>query len=263
VLPRPASRLVLTNAAIRWEAARTSDMKSRTFRLLSFSGIDGAGKSTQIEALLQHLQEQGHRFQLFTFWDDAVAFSKYREHLSLRVFKGEKGVGSPDRPIARRDKNVTSWYVVLFRLFLYIFDALRLSAVVSSQVAKDVEFVIFDRYIYDELVNLPFQHWPVRLYVRLLLRIVPSPDSALLLDADPEKAVSRKPEYPLEFVRRNRHAYLNIANIAGMTVLPPSSISETTEIIRKSLLRRRRDADSTVFPRRQALTANSAKTPSG
>lgn len=238
-------------------------MKSHRFRLLSFSGIDGAGKSTQIDALLLHLQERGHRFQLYTFWDDVVAFSQYREDLSLRVFKGEKGVGSPDRPIARRDKNVTSWYVVLLRLFLYIFDALRLSAVVSSQVAKDVEFVVFDRYIYDELANLPLQHWPVRLYVRVLLRIVPRPDSAFLLDADPEKAVSRKPEYPLKFVRRNRHAYLSIANIAGMTVLPPSSISETTEAIRKSIAGRRRDADPTVFPRRQTLTANSAKTPSG
>lgn len=237
-------------------------MKSHRFRLLSFSGIDGAGKSTQIDALLLHLQERGHRFQLYTFWDDVVAFSKYREDLSLRVFKGEKGVGSPDRPIARRDKNVTSWYVVLLRLFLYIFDALRLSAVVSSQVAKDVEFVVFDRYIYDELANLPLQHWPVRLYVRLLLRIVPRPDSAFLLDADPERAVSRKPEYPLEFVRRNRHAYLSIANISGMTVLPPSSMSETTEAIGKSITGRRRDADPTVFPRRQALTANSAKTPS-
>jgi thymidylate kinase len=238
-------------------------MKSHTFRLLSFSGIDGAGKSTQIAALLQHLQEQGHRFQLYTFWDDVASFSNYREHLSLRVFKGEKGVGSPDRPIARRDKNVTSWYVVLLRLFLYIFDALRLSAVVSSHVAKDdVEFVVFDRYIYDELANLP-QHWPARLYVRLLLRIVPRPDSAFLLDADPEKAVLRKPEYPLEFVRRNRHSYLNIANMAGMTVLEPASISETTEVIRKSLKRRMRDADSTVFHGRQALTANNAKTPSG
>jgi len=254
---------VLTNAAIAWEVAKASHMKTHTFRLLSFSGIDGAGKSTQIEAVLQHLQEQGHRFQLYTFWDDVVAFSYYREHLSLRLFKGGKGVGSPDRPIARRDKNVTSWYVVLLRLFLYIFDAFRLSAVVSSQVAKDVEFVVFDRYIYDELANLPFQHWPVRLYVRLLLRIVPRPDSAFLLDADPEKAVSRKPEYPLEFVRRNRHSYLNIANIAGMTVLPPASIPETTEAIRKSLLRRMRDADSTLFHERQARTANSAKTPSG
>jgi thymidylate kinase len=238
-------------------------MKLHKFKLLSFSGIDGAGKSTQIEALLQHLRERGHRVELNTFWDDVVAFSKYREHLSLRVFKGEKGIGSPDRPIARRDKNVTSWYVVLLRLFLYILDALRLSRRVSRQAAKDVDFVVFDRYIYDEMANLPIQHWPSRLYIRLLLGIVPKPDLAFLLDADPEGAVSRKPEYPLEFVRRNRNAYLTIANIAGMTVLPPSSISETTETIRRSLTSVKGDADLTLFPGHPTFTANRAKTPGG
>lgn len=210
-------------------------MKSQKFKVLSFSGIDGAGKSTQIDALLRCLDDRGHRFTRHTFWDDVVAFSRYREHLTLRLFKGEKGVGSPDRPIARRDKNVTTWYMVLLRLFLYIFDAFRLSAVVSREAAKDVEFVIFDRYIYDELANLPLKHWPVRLYVRLLLRIVPRPDLAFLLDADPENAISRKPEYPPEFVHRNRNAYLEMANIAGLTVLAPSSISETTAAIRNSL----------------------------
>ena len=237
-------------------------MKSQKFKLLSFSGIDGAGKSTQIDALLRCMEDRGHRFKLYTFWDDVVAFSKYREHLALRVFKGEKGVGSPDRPIARRDKNVTSWYMVLLRLFLYILDALRLSALVCRQPAKDFEFVIFDRYIYDELANLPLQHWPVRLYVRLLLRIVPRPDLAFLLDADPENAVLRKPEYPLEFVHRNRNAYLEIANIAGITVLAPSSISETTEAIRNALASLKPGAGTVVLPG-HAFPVSTAKTPSG
>ncbi len=237
-------------------------MKSQKFKLLSFSGIDGAGKSTQIDALLRCLDDRGHRFTLYTFWDDVVAFSRYREHLTLRLFKGERGVGSPDQPIARRDKNVTSWYMVWLRLLLYIFDAFRLSAVVSRQAAKDVDFVIFDRYIYDELANLPLQHWPVRLYVRLVLRIVPRPDLAFLLDADPENAVSRKPEYPLEFVHRNRNAYLEIANIAGLTVLGPSSIAETTEAIRNALAELKPGAGTVVLPGHTS-PVSTAKTPSG
>jgi thymidylate kinase len=238
-------------------------MKSPKPKLVSFSGIDGAGKSTQIDALLRYLDDRGHRFKLYTFWDDVVAFSSYREHLSLCIFKGEKGVGSPDRPIARRDKNVTARYMILFRLFLYILDAFRLSAVTSRRAAKDVEFVIFDRYIYDELANLPLQHWLIRFYVRLLLYFVPRPDLALLLDADPENAISRKPEYPLEFVYRNRKAYLEIANIAGLTVLAPCSIPETTEAIRNSLASLKPGASTAVFPAPQAFPASSAKTPSG
>src|SRR5215472_1217318 len=87
--------------------------------LVSFSGIDGAGKSTQIDALVCYLEQSGLGWTLRSFWDDVVAFSSLRERLSLRIFKGDKGVGSPDRPIARRDKNVTSFHVVLLRLFLY------------------------------------------------------------------------------------------------------------------------------------------------
>lgn len=238
-------------------------MKPHKFRLLSFSGIDGAGKSTQIDAVLRRLQDHGQRVQLQTFWDNVVAFSKCREHLSLRLFKGEKGVGSPDRPIARRDKNISSCHVVVLRFFLYFLDAVRLWAVVSRQAGRNVEFVVFDRYIYDQLANLPLQYWPVRLYARSLLRIIPKPDVAFLLDADPEKAVLRKPEYPLEFVRHNRYAYLRIANIAGMLVLPPSSIAETNQAIRGVLAGLKQDADSEVLPGRDSLSASSPKPTSG
>jgi thymidylate kinase len=209
-------------------------MKRRNYTVISFSGIDGAGKSTQIDALLRYLQERGHRVRQYAFWDNVVAFSRYRESLSLRVFKGEKGVGTPERPIARRDKNVTAWYVTVLRLFLYWLDAFRLLAVTSQCETEDSGFVIFDRYIYDELANLPLQYWPVRLYVRLLLLMVPKPNVAILLDAEPETAISRKPEYPLEFVRRNREAYLIIANLADMCVISPSSVAEMTDCIREA-----------------------------
>ena len=237
-------------------------MKPRKFTLLSFSGIDGAGKSSQIEALLSQLEHCRRGCALYSFWDDVVAFSRYRERLSLRWFKGESGIGRPDRPVARRDKNVTSWYMLWIRLFLYACDSFHLSAVVW-RAGQDSEFVVFDRYIYDELANLPLQYWPVRVYVRLLLCLIPKPDVAFLLDARPEDAVARKPEYPLEFVRRNRDAYLAIATFAGMSVLPPASLVETTQSVRTSLstLNRRAECEALSGPR--AFPASSAKNPGG
>jgi len=108
-----------------------------------------------------------------------------------------------------------------------VLDTFRLLAIVSDGAAEDVEFVIFDRYIYDELANLPLQYWPVRFYIRLLLQIAPKPDLAFLLDADPESAISRKPEYPLTFVRKNREAYLALASLTRMSVLPSASVEKT------------------------------------
>jgi thymidylate kinase len=206
-------------------------MRLDSVKVVSFSGIDGAGKSTQIEALCHSLRARGFHCVLCTFWDDVVALSKIRERISLRAFKGDEGIGSPAKPILRRDKNVATWYMTIFRLFLYMLDAFSLSVAVSRSSDSDADFLIFDRYIYDELANLPMKNPAVRLYVRALLRFIPGPDIALFLDADPEAATIRKPEYPLEFVRRNRDAYHRMSRLVGMTVVPPLSIEETTDII--------------------------------
>lgn len=200
-------------------------------KVVSFSGIDGAGKSTQIEALCRSLRNRGFQCVLYTFWDDVVAFSKLRENFSLRAFKGDKGVGSPDKPIVRRDKNVSTWYMTVFRLFLYTLDAFSLSMEVSRTADSETDFLIFDRYIYDELANLPMKNPAVRLYLHALRRFIPRPDIALFLDADPEVATIRKPEYPLEFVRRNRDAYHRMCRLVGMTLIPPLSIEQTTKMI--------------------------------
>jgi len=206
-------------------------MASTNAKIVSFSGIDGAGKSTQIEALLDYLRERSLAAKVYTFWDDVVVFSSFRERVSLSVFKGDRGVGSREKPIVRRDKNVASWYVVTSRLFLYLLDVCGLAVLVSRTSAAKADVVIFDRYLYDELANLPLKRRWARFYIRLLLKCTPKPDLALLLDADPDAACERKPEYPPEFVERNREAYLRLARLAGMTVVPPLTIEETTATI--------------------------------
>src|SRR5438270_5926675 len=169
-------------------------MRLNSVQLLSFSGIDGSGKSTQIELLRSSLQNLGYQSVLLTFWDHVVVFSRLRERMSLKAFKGDKGVGSPDRPIERRDKNVSSWYVIAVRLFFYLCDTLSLCAAVARSADSGADFCIFDRYIYDELANLPLQYGVIRLYVRILLRFIPKPDIAFLADADSVCAYTRNSE---------------------------------------------------------------------
>ena len=211
-------------------------------KVISFSGIDGAGKTTQIEALRDYLRELGFRSALYTFWDNVVVFSSFREHMSFKAFKGDKGIGSADKPIVRRDKNVTSWYITAVRLFFYLLDTYSLRVAVSG--SSDLDFIIFDRYIYDELANLPLHRPAVRFYVSLILLLIPVPDIAFIVDADPEAAHGRKPEYPLEFVRKNREAYIALSQVAqNITVLAPLSPEETTSTIKESVKRRFLRAD--------------------
>src|SRR5579864_7355989 len=156
--------------------------------LVSFSGIDGAGKSTQIEALRARLSEIGARVLLVTFWEDVARLTRIREMTGHALFKGDKGVGTPTRPVHRRDKNVRSWFMTAVRFALYFVDAISLRIAAARALNADADVVIFDRYLYDELANLSLQNPIVHAYVRLLLMLVPQPNICFLLDADPVQA---------------------------------------------------------------------------
>jgi thymidylate kinase len=204
---------------------------------VSFSGIDGAGKSTQIEALRTRLTEAGVCVSLIAFWDDIARLKGIRETTGHKVFKGEKGVGSPEAPVNRRDKNVQSWYMTGVRFFLYFVDAVSLRLVVRRALRSDGEFIIFDRYAYDELANLKLRNPFVRLYVRLIMKLVPQPDVSFLLDADPVQARARKPEYPLDFLVTCRASYMALCDmIGGITVIPPMPVPDVARSVLKHAL---------------------------
>jgi thymidylate kinase len=195
--------------------------------------MDGAGKSTQIAALRLRMTEAGLRVKVVTFWDDVARLKDLREATGHKVFKGEKGVGSPDAPVNRRDKNVQVWYMTGVRFFLYFVDAVSLRLALRRALRTDANFIIFDRYSYDELANLKLRNFFARLYVRLIMKLVPRPDVSFLLDADPVQARARKPEYPLDFLFTCRESYMALSRLIGrMTIVPPMA---TADVSRKVL----------------------------
>ncbi len=209
----------------------------RRCKLVSFSGIDGAGKSTQIEILQDRLQQAGLHVVVITFWDDVARFTRFREATGHALFKGDKGVGTPTAPINRRDKNVRSGLMTALRLGLYFVDAFSLRLVVQKALRSDADFVIFDRYIYDELANLPLRNPGARAYVRLITKLVPRPNISYLLDADPVQARARKPEYPLDFLCASRESYLTLSALAGgLTVVPAMPTPDVERQILKHVL---------------------------
>jgi thymidylate kinase len=195
---------------------------ARKTLLISFSGLDGSGKSTQISNLVRALHDSGYRTKQLAFWDNVVVGTRYREGFVHKAYKSQRGIGAPGKPVERRDKNVRRWYLTVARHLLYFVDAVNLRFVVGSARRSGASVVILDRYIYDELANLPLSSPLTRAYVRFVNWIVPRPDVAYLLDADPEAARARKPEYPVDFMRECRGAYKNLASIVGgITVIPP------------------------------------------
>jgi len=220
-------------------AARGSQPVARGPQLLiSFSGVDGSGKSTQIANLIAFAQQQGLTTTLLAFWDDVVVGTRYREGFVHKVYGSERGIGAPDKPVNRRDKNVRKWYLSLARHGLYLLDALHLVRVIGRARRSGTDVIILDRYIYDELANLPLANPLTRAFVRMVGALVPQPDVAFILDADPEAARARKPEYPVDFMQLCRAAYLRLAQMLGqLTVIPPLPLEDAKREVEAAFVR--------------------------
>jgi thymidylate kinase len=199
--------------------------------LISFSGIDGAGKSTQIDKFWRQLSEAGLSVKHLTFWDDVVPLARLRAGFSHEFLDRHEKIGAADKPVYRKDKNVCAWYLSLARSGLYLMDALCLSRKVAAARKSGADVIIFDRYIYDQLAILPLEHRLTRAFMRLILALVPVPHVAYLLDAEPEAACKRKPEYPVDFLRQYRLSYLQLQPIARLALIPARTVEEVYDAI--------------------------------
>lgn len=203
--------------------------------LISFSGVDGSGKSTQIENLRSALHSAGLSTRLLAFWDNVVVGVRYREGFVHKVYRSERGIGAPGKPVNRQDKNVRRWYLTVARHILYLLDAINLRRIVSREKRSGADVIILDRYIYDELSNLNLANPLSRGFVKLVHGFVPRPDVAYLLDADPVAAYARKPEYPPEFMQECRRTYFELANLLGtMTIIPALELPEAKAAVLKA-----------------------------
>jgi thymidylate kinase len=195
--------------------------------LITFSGIDGAGKTTQIEYLSSFLQERGLRVLRMSFWDDVAVWSRMRAGVSDRAVDFRHAEQTAEASfVPRNNKHVRKWYLTAARWGFYVLDVARLHRLLASQRVRDSDVIIFDRYVYDQIANIYSRSIAARIYGKILLKQTPLPDLALLLDASPTAAFARKPEYPLEFVVQNRESFLHLRELVPQLIIIPDAGAE-------------------------------------
>lgn len=195
--------------------------------VITFSGIDGAGKTTQIEYLSSYLQKQGLRVARLSFWDNVAVWSKMRAGVGDRSADLRRGDEKADLPFApRNNKSVRKWYLTAARSGFYMLDVARLRRILAGQPIKNCDVVIFDRYVYDQIANIYSPSFAARIYGKILSKLTPAPDLAFVIDASPEAAFARKPEYPLEFMHKNRRNFLLLQEVVPQLIIIPVAGAE-------------------------------------
>ncbi|HET9710120.1 MAG TPA: hypothetical protein VFP39_17590 [Gemmatimonadales bacterium] len=209
--------------------------------LITFSGLDGAGKSTLIEFVRATLAGERRTVRVLHLNDDVGIYALVRGWRDR--IRGRRPVelapGTPDprsqklqrpaptgwRGVASRWRTRLIWNKPVRRLLylvdLAIFQCYRLwLETVRGRV------VIMDRYFYDTLVDVT--NGRPRLWTRLLERLTPEPTVPVFLDITPEESFRRKREFSIDYLRHRADVYHTVfARVPGAVRIANTDLERT------------------------------------
>jgi len=223
--------------------------------LISFSGLDGSGKTTQINMISDYLTQNGLKIKCMTMYDDISIARRIRTLFGSaqnRAIKseirkeqrGETQISENNRGSYtevnqdryRRDKNRKENWLVVMRMLTYIGDliVLMLKRIYWEKIKHKI--IIMDRYLYDSVANLHNTNILAKIFIKYFVMMTPKPRIAFLVDIDPHTAYERKPEYPPEYFQERAEAYRQLfRSIKSAKIITVTTIEETQEKIRREI----------------------------
>lgn len=198
-------------------------------KLITFCGLDGCGKTTQIKNLAKWLENNGYQVYLTKQPTDFV-----RQSEIFRTY-----MDTPEHDA----------YDYRALSLLCASDRVQHSNKVISQKLKEGCIVISDRYFYSCLANLMARGYQKDMWIYEVAKSIPQPDIAFFLNVPIEEAIERvrkRPEEKEKFIdvplqKRLHDLYVSIARENGgvvvSTMLPEDTCFERIllEVKRKIL----------------------------
>lgn len=212
--------------------------------IVSFSGIDGSGKTVHVQSLMSAFGTAAIKAR--TYWSRFGSMAQKRD--AGRPGPEKVRISDTATSLARRRRKLRN---PALRLGWLLYNLTGLVLRYNRQVRLRRwlgEVVICDRYIYDAVVeiaaSLPDNPGLSRRAEWLLTRLCPRPDVAWFLDVPADLSVERQADEnrsmaSCEELSRQRSIYMALAGTYGLKVLTTSSRPEetTSQVVRETLLK--------------------------
>lgn len=204
--------------------------------LVAFSGIDGSGKTTQADELVDALEARG--FSTVRVW------ARWRPILSyplMGVLYVTRGWRRKDYDKSPTMKRIWAYFVLVDQVIFALWN-------IWPHLLRG-RVVCVDRYLVDHVVELKFDGLYNPSVIGLFDTLLPIPDETFIFDVPVEDAIERKDdtgemldrlgiETSVEsYLRRRRSLLLETADELNATVVDTTrSIDETHEELREQVL---------------------------